>query len=170
MAKSLKQAYDYWQNQPDLNWTRQSRGVWEYTHMHIIHIYTYIPHLFALSACVHHDDDLCVVFSFCFVSAYMYVCVRTYVHTQHNITPHTPSIGLVVDLFFWMKFLEMRRQSSTDFYSTKYSAANKRQPTQSSARTDRITTQTGMLFVIMQTARQGSNTHTGRRESTHTLI
>ncbi|EKG00233.1 hypothetical protein TCSYLVIO_008836 [Trypanosoma cruzi] len=47
-------------------------------------------------------------------------------HQPHTQVQHKVCQLVVVDLFFWMKFLEMRQQSSTDFYSTKhFQAANK---------------------------------------------
>lgn len=50
------------------------------------------------------------------MGTYMCVCGRTQTHTQHP-TAHTFTM---VDLLFWLKFLQMRRQSSTDFCSTKF--------------------------------------------------
>ena len=49
---------------------------------------------------------------------------------EHKHTKRTYSC-LQLTSCLWLKFLEMRRQSSTDFYSTKFRAAQSRQRTQS---------------------------------------
>lgn len=57
-----------------------------------------------------------------FVVAHTTPQTHTHNTTQHTLSraTHARTHNTVVDLLFWLKFLQMRRQSSTDFCSTKF--------------------------------------------------
>lgn len=86
----------------------------QHTHTHREACFLYVGSSSCLwDVCV----DVCVCA--CVLCCYRFVVAQTHKHT-HTRHTRTNTQHTVVDLLFWLKFLQMRRQSSTDFCSTKF--------------------------------------------------